>query len=99
MLHPVAQLLRPRVAALKAKVQGTTRASLFGFLLAARLVPFTPNWLLNMASPWVGAAAGQRCRWARKLTRPIQLLGRSRVSCARGAGRLLCCLCLATLAS
>jgi hypothetical protein len=32
-----------------AKASGT----LFYFLLSARVVPFTPNWALNIASPWV----------------------------------------------
>ena len=45
---------RPRLAGLERSVRRHQKDSLFFYCLFIRLFPFTPNWLFNVASPWVG---------------------------------------------
>ena len=54
----VEHFLKKKLASLRARVNAN-QSDLFSFLVFLRLVPFTPNWFVNIASPILGIPAGK----------------------------------------
>jgi len=51
--------LAPRLAHMRATVaQAKRKGTLFWYILSLRLFPVTPNYIVNIASPWVGVPLG-----------------------------------------